>query len=86
MRLWNATYLASSTKLLYFEAQISTFVGISKKLPHFYWKWSISSEIHKFATFRINYVKLKLWSAPPQPIYSGKYTGATGLMKFDENI
>ena len=33
--LSNATYLRPSTKLLYFETQIATFVGISKKLPLF---------------------------------------------------
>ena len=36
------------------------FVGISKKLTLFYWKYCISSEIYKFTTFSISYVKLKL--------------------------
>ena len=76
MGLWNATYLGPSAKLLYFETQIATFVGIweklllfethiatsvgiSKKFLLFYWKCCIW-EIYKFATFSINYVKLKL--------------------------
>ena len=29
MELWNATYPGTSAKLLYFETQIATFVGIS---------------------------------------------------------
>ena len=60
--LWNATYLGPSAKLLYSENQLATFMGISKKLPLFYWKYCISWEIYKFATFSINYVKLKLFN------------------------
>ena len=32
MALWNARYLGPSAKLLYFETQIATFVGIWEKL------------------------------------------------------
>ena len=62
MRLSKSTYLGSSIKFLYFETEIAKFVGISKKLLLFYWKCHISWETSKFATFSINYVKLKLFN------------------------
>ena len=62
MGLWNTTYLQLSAKFLYFEIEITTLVGISKKLLLFYWKCCISWEIYKFATFSINYLKLKLFN------------------------
>ena len=80
-----ATFVGIWEKLLLFETQIATFLGISKTLLLFHWKCCVSWEIYKFATFSINYVKLKL-SAPPEPVHSGKYTGFTGLFKFVENI
>ena len=57
-----ATFLGIWEKLLLFETQIATFVGISENLLLFYWKCYISFEIYKFATFSINYVKLKLFN------------------------
>ena len=58
--LWNATSLGPSAKFPYFKTQIATFVGISNKLILFYWNAAcISWGIYKFATFSINYVKLK---------------------------
>ena len=35
MGLWNATYLKPSAKLLFFETEIATFVGIWEKLQLF---------------------------------------------------
>ena len=58
----NATFVGIWEKLLLFETQIATFVGISENLLLFYWKCYISFEIYKFATFSINYVKLKLFN------------------------
>ena len=80
-----AIFVGIWEKLLLFETQIATFVGISENLLLFYWKCYISFEIYKFATFSINYVKLKLFNQH-EPIHSGKYTGVTGLFKFVENI
>ena len=47
--------MGSTAKLLYFETQITAFVKISEK-------YCVSWEIYKFATFSINYVKLKLFN------------------------
>ena len=58
MGLWNATYLGPSSIFLYFKTEMSTFVGISKKLLLIYWKCCISWETYKFPLFSINYVKL----------------------------
>ena len=57
-----ATFVGIGEKLLLFETQIATFVRISKKLPLFYSKCCIPWEIHKFATFSINYVKLNFFN------------------------
>ena len=56
---WKWVYLGPHAKFQYFETEIATFVGISKKLLLFYWKCCISWEAYKFAAFSINYVKLK---------------------------
>ena len=57
-----ATLVLIWEKLLLFETQITIFVGIFLKVTFFYWKCCISSEIYKFATFSISYVKLKLFN------------------------
>ena len=57
----NCCICGNMRKLLLFGTLIVTVVGISKNLPHFYWKCCISWEIYKFVTFSINYVKLKLF-------------------------
>ena len=54
--------LGPHAKFQRFETEIATFVGISKKLLLFYWKCCISWETYKFATFSINYVKLKCFN------------------------
>ena len=57
-----ATFVGISEKLLLFETRLLHLWKYLKNCFFFYWKCYIFWEIYKFATFSINYVKLKLFN------------------------
>ena len=77
-----ATFEGIWEKLPLPETQIATSMGISRKFLLFYWKSCILWEIYKFATFSINYVKLKLFNHLLQSNWQ-TYIGGNILVSLD---
>ena len=86
---WNPNcYICGNMRKIITFWNSNCYKKIMYILP-FYWKCCISWKFYKFASFSINYVKLKLNDQLLQGLFivcRGRCTDRTGLFKFDESI